>query len=109
MTITHEPRAPAASGWFTSSRSGAAGECVEVTFDHPDGLVRIRDSKDRSTGPTISVTGEQWAMFLAEFEGIAPAGRNGAVTLASSDCPDRVAHSSASAPPTQHPVRVPPQ
>jgi hypothetical protein len=88
---TREPRAPAAGGWFTSSRSNPLSECVEVNLEHPDGLVRIRDSKDRGAGPTISVTGEQWATFLDEFAGIAPAGRNGAVTLASSDCPDRVA------------------
>ena len=48
-------------------------------------------------------------MFLDEVAGIAPAGRNGAVTLASSDCPDSVVPSSASAPPPQHLVRVPPQ
>lgn len=102
-TTTHEPRTPAAGGWFKSSRSGAAGECVEVNLDHPDGLVRIRDSKERGAGPTISVTGEQWAMLLDDLAGIAPAGRNGAVTLASSDCPDRVAPSSASAPPRSTP------
>jgi hypothetical protein len=73
-TTTHEPRTPAAGGWFKSSRSGAAGECVEINFDHPDGLVRIRDTKDRGEGPTISVTGEQWAMLLDEFAGIAPQG-----------------------------------
>ncbi|MGH3869608.1 MAG: DUF397 domain-containing protein [Pseudonocardiaceae bacterium] len=108
-TTTREPGAPAAGGWFTSSRSNPLSECVEVNLDHPDGLVRIRDSKDCGAGPTISVTGEQWATFLDEFAGIAPAGRNGAVPLARSDCPDRVAPSSASAPPPQHPVRVPPQ
>lgn len=59
ITTTHEPGAPAAGGWFTSSRSGPAGECVEINLDHPDGLVRIRDSKDRGAGPMISVTGEQ--------------------------------------------------
>lgn len=108
-TTTREPRAPAAGGWFTSSRSNPLSECVEVNLEHPDGLVRIRDSKDCGAGPTISVTGEQWATFLAELAGIAPAGRNGAVILASSDCPDKVAPSSTSAPPTQHLVRVPPQ
>jgi hypothetical protein len=109
MITTREPLTPAAGGWFKSSRSNPAGECVEVNLDHPDGLIRIRDSKDRGAGPTISVTGEQWATFLDEFAGIAPAGRNGAVTLASSDRPDRVAPSSAKASPPQHPVRVPPQ
>lgn len=109
IITTHEPRTPAAGGWFKSSRSNPWGECVEVNLEHLDGLVRIRDSKDRGPGPTISVTGEQWATFLDEFASIAPARRNGAVTLASSDCPGRVAPSSASAPPPQHPVRVPPQ
>jgi Domain of unknown function (DUF397) len=72
MTTTHEPRTPTAGGWFKSSWSAAAGECVEINFDDPDGLVRIRDSKDRSEGPTIGVPGKQWAMFLDEFTGTAP-------------------------------------
>lgn len=80
-TTAHEPRTPAGGGWFKSSRSNPYGECVEINFDHPNGLVRIRDSKDRSAGPTISVTSEQWATLLDEFAGIVPAGRNGAVTL----------------------------
>lgn len=63
-TTAHEPRAPVAGGWFTPSRSTPMGECVEVTFDHPGGLVRIRDSKDRGEGPTISVTGQQWTILL---------------------------------------------
>jgi Domain of unknown function (DUF397) len=66
-TTAHEPRISAAGGWFKSSRSAAAGECVEINFDHPDGLVRIRDSKDRGEGPTISMTGEQWTLLLSEF------------------------------------------
>jgi len=68
-TTTHELRAPAAGGWFKSSRSGPAGECVEINFNHPDCLVRIRDSKDRGEGPTISVTGEQRTILLDEFAG----------------------------------------
>lgn len=81
-TTTHEPRIPAAGGWFKSSWSGPAGECVEINFDRCDGLVRIRDSKERGEGPTISVTGKQWAILLGEFAGTAPAGNNGAVTVA---------------------------
>jgi Domain of unknown function (DUF397) len=68
-TTAHEPRTPAAGGWFTSSRSTPFGECVEVNFDYPDGLVRIRDSKDRGAGPTISVTSAQWAIFLGQDHG----------------------------------------
>lgn len=83
-TTAHEPRTPAAGGWFTSSRSNPAGECVEINFDHPGGLVRIRDTKDRGEGPTISVTGQQWTILLSEFAGTVPAGSNGAVTVETS-------------------------
>lgn len=71
-TTTKEPRTPAAGGWFKSSWSNRYGECVEINFDHPDSLVRIRDSKNRGEGPTINVPGEQWAMFLNEFTSTAP-------------------------------------
>lgn len=70
-TTTHEPRAPADGGWFTSSRSNPLSECVEVNLEHPDGLVRIRDSKDCGAGPTISgsttlrVSKAEWRAFLA--------------------------------------------
>lgn len=65
-TPTRKPRI-AAGGWFKSSWSSYAGECVEVNFDHRDGLVRIRDTKDQGAGPTISVTGEQWAVLLDQL------------------------------------------
>jgi hypothetical protein len=80
-TTAHKPGAPAARGWFKSSHSGAAGECVEINFDQHDGQVHIRDSKDRGDGPTISVTGQQWTIMLDEFTGNLPAGSNGAVTV----------------------------
>lgn len=80
-TTTHKPRTPAAGGWFKSSRSSYAGECVEINFDHRDGLVRIRDSKDRGEGPTISVTGEQWTILLGELVGSVPVESNGTVTV----------------------------
>lgn len=71
--MTTPPRI-AGGGWFKSSRSAAAGECVEVNFDHHDGLVRIRDTKDRGAGPTISVTGEQWAVLLDQLASTVAAG-----------------------------------
>jgi hypothetical protein len=83
-TTTHQPRTPAAGAWFKSSRSTPNGECVEINFDYRDGLVRIRDTKDRSEGPTISVTGEQWATLLDELAGTIPAESNGAVAVETS-------------------------
>jgi hypothetical protein len=68
-TSAHELGTPGAGGWFKSSRSGPAGECVEVNVDHHKGLVHIRDTKDHREGPTISVTGEQWTALLGEFHG----------------------------------------
>ncbi|MGH3773066.1 MAG: DUF397 domain-containing protein [Pseudonocardiaceae bacterium] len=73
-TPTREPRTPAAGGWFKSSWSGWAGECVEINFDDPDGLVRIRDSKDRGEGPTLSVPSGQWATLLNELAGTVAVG-----------------------------------
>ncbi|MGH3753788.1 MAG: DUF397 domain-containing protein [Pseudonocardiaceae bacterium] len=73
-TTAHEPRTPAADGWFTSSGSNPLSECVEINFDHPHGLVRIRDTKDRGAGPTISVTGQQWTILLDELAASSPPG-----------------------------------
>ncbi|MGH3856154.1 MAG: DUF397 domain-containing protein [Pseudonocardiaceae bacterium] len=69
--MTTPPRKPriTAGGWFKSSWSAPADECVEVNFDHSDGLVRIRDTKDQGAGPTISVTGEQWTVLLDQLAG----------------------------------------
>ncbi len=83
-TTTRESRTPASGGWFKSSWSAPAGECVEINFDHRGGLVHIRDTKDRGAGPTISVTGQQWTVLLDEIVGTVPAGSNGAVTVETS-------------------------
>lgn len=57
-----KPEIPA-SGWHTSSYSGANGDCVEVATGLPGG-VAVRDSKDR-TGPVLSFTAGEWQAFLA--------------------------------------------
>ncbi|MGH3973985.1 MAG: DUF397 domain-containing protein, partial [Pseudonocardiaceae bacterium] len=49
-----------------SSRSSGGANCVEINLTHPD-LVRIRDSKDRGSGPTITVTPRQWATLLDQI------------------------------------------
>ena len=51
------------AGWRKSSRSSVNANCVEINSTHSS-LVRIRDSKDDGTGPTITVPRPQWAMFL---------------------------------------------
>lgn len=50
------------TGWFKSTRSGAANEmCVEVRIT--DTTVGVRDSKHR-TGPTVAVPTTAWAQFI---------------------------------------------
>jgi hypothetical protein len=49
--------------WRKATASDANSGCVEVAF-LPDGRVGLRDSKDRS-GPSLAITGCQWARFLA--------------------------------------------
>jgi hypothetical protein len=48
--------------WRKSSRSGAAGHCVEVA-DAP-AAVLVRDSKD-ITGPVLSFGTGDWSGFIA--------------------------------------------
>jgi hypothetical protein len=48
--------------WRKSSFSGTQGNCVEVATNLP-GPVAVRDSKD-PTGPTITVTRDEWAGFV---------------------------------------------
>jgi hypothetical protein len=49
--------------WFTSSKSGNNGGCVEVA--HVGGHVAVRDSKDR-TVPALIYTAPQWDRFLLD-------------------------------------------
>jgi predicted secreted Zn-dependent protease len=48
--------------WRKSTRSGAAGHCVEVA-DAP-AAVLVRDSKD-VTGPVLAFDRSDWAGFIA--------------------------------------------
>jgi hypothetical protein len=46
--------------WRKSSAS-ASSDCVEVAWD--DGVMLVRDSKDR-TGPRLAFTPSEWSAFL---------------------------------------------
>jgi hypothetical protein len=48
--------------WFTSSRTSAGRECVEVAY-LAGGLVGVRDSKDRTRPPLVFTSGE-WQAFI---------------------------------------------
>ena len=49
-------------GWRKSSRSAAAGHCVEVAMSPLE--VVVRDSKDR-TGPVLRFGDASWRRFVA--------------------------------------------
>ncbi|MFD8571386.1 DUF397 domain-containing protein [Streptomyces sp. NPDC059639] len=51
--------------WFKSSYSSNSSEadCVEVA--HTPGTTHIRDTKNNTTGPHLTVTGTTWAEFVA--------------------------------------------
>ncbi|MGH3886095.1 MAG: DUF397 domain-containing protein [Pseudonocardiaceae bacterium] len=63
MTTTRvaPPATLADATYTTSTRSGAAGNCVEIA-DLPDGHRAVRDSKD-PTSPALTFTASQWAAF----------------------------------------------
>ena len=50
------------TGWFKSSRSNNAAQCVEIRF--APSTVDVRDSKDRE-GAMLSVGGQAWQGFVA--------------------------------------------
>jgi hypothetical protein len=49
--------------WRKSSHSAPDGECVEVSGS-PDGLIGVRDIKQRGRGPVLEFSREEWADFL---------------------------------------------
>lgn len=65
------------TGWFKASYSNNSNACVEVRFDGE--FVHIRDSKylrdptnDPAQQPIITVTADQWSLFLSEMTGATP-------------------------------------
>ena len=48
--------------WHKSTRSGNAGDCVEVATNLPD-VVAVRDTKNRDGG-TLAFTHTEWTAFL---------------------------------------------
>jgi hypothetical protein len=51
------------AAWRTSSRTNGAGNCVEVAF-LDDGLVGLRDTKDKGQGPVLVFTPAEWDAFI---------------------------------------------
>ena len=61
--------------WIKASRSGDQGDCVEQR--RHDGMVEVRDTKDRGTGPTLRFTAAEFAAWLdgakrGEFDHLVP-------------------------------------
>ncbi|MFJ2575678.1 DUF397 domain-containing protein [Kitasatospora aureofaciens] len=52
----------AARGWYKSSYSAQANECVETRHSAPGGMA-VRDSKD-SGGPVLMFPADAWAAFI---------------------------------------------
>ncbi|MGI8305576.1 DUF397 domain-containing protein [Saccharopolyspora hattusasensis] len=67
------------TSWFKSSFSNPSQNCVEIRF--ADGLVHVRDSKDRGEGPVISAPGNAWSTLLAEVAGRLPVGTSGTIRI----------------------------
>lgn len=48
--------------WFKSSASDGEGSCVEVMLTNDD-LIKVRDTKDKGTGPVLTFTAREWRCF----------------------------------------------
>jgi hypothetical protein len=54
-----------AARWRKSGNSDSGG-CVEVAY--LDGLIGVRDTKDRGDGPVLAFTEHEWSCFLTGVE-----------------------------------------
>jgi hypothetical protein len=68
------PAEIAEASWYKSSVSSYNGNCVEVSHLR-DGRVAVRDTKERTSGPTLIFTRPEWEAFLegakdGEFDSI---------------------------------------
>ncbi|MGA6171539.1 DUF397 domain-containing protein [Streptomyces sp. NPDC012600] len=64
MTTKAETATPR---WFTSSYSDNGGACVEVATNlaaAPHGIVPVRDSKNDTTGPVLTIPAAAFTSFL---------------------------------------------
>lgn len=55
------------AAWRKSSHSGTGVNCVEA--DQSPAAILIRDTKDHSAGPVLSVTPAQWRRFTRSLKG----------------------------------------
>lgn len=62
MTSKETSVDPAGATWFKSSKSGAAGHCVEVAL-LDDGGAAVRNSRDPEGGQ-LRFTAAEWVAFL---------------------------------------------
>jgi uncharacterized protein DUF397 len=66
------------SNWIKATRStGNGGSCVELR--RHDGMVEVRDTKDRGAGPVLRFTDAEFDAFLdgarhGEFDHLVPPG-----------------------------------
>jgi hypothetical protein len=56
-----EPSA-ARTPWLKAAASGGQGACVELR--RHDGMIEVRDSKQRESGPILRFTATEWAAWL---------------------------------------------
>ena len=75
----------ASAVWSKSSLSSYNGSCVEIAR-LGNGLVGVRDTKDRGAGPILGFTQNEWSAFLGgvkagEFDAILWGKGPGSVTL----------------------------
>jgi hypothetical protein len=58
-----QPQPTAHVRWRKSSASTYNGNCVEVAIFHGD-AVGVRDSKEKTSGPVLVFSAQEWGMFL---------------------------------------------